>query len=118
MFPALALAVTSAAIPATATAVRVTGEPSEETWRTAVPIDAFVQREPHDSAAPGQRAEFRIASDERTLFVKFRAFDNEPDRIVSYLTRRDLHSPCDRIHIMVDSYHDKRTAYGAQPYCL
>jgi hypothetical protein len=111
MFAALALALTIAAVPATATAVRVAGEPSEEAWRTTVPVDAFVQREPHDSAAPSQRTEFRVAYDESTLFVKVRAFDSEPDRIVTYLTRRDLDSPCDWIHVMVDSYHDKRTAY-------
>ena len=47
MFATLALALTMAAVPATATAVRVTGEPSEEAWRATGPGDAFVQREPH-----------------------------------------------------------------------
>ena len=43
--------------------------------------------------------------------MKVRAFDTEPDKIVTYLTRRDLDSPCDWIRILIDSYHDKRTAY-------
>src|SRR5262249_3393020 len=32
-------------------------------------------------------------------------------RIVSYLTRRDGESPSDWIRVLIDSYHDKRTAF-------
>jgi hypothetical protein len=114
IFAALALALTAAAAPVpapVATAVRVPGEVNEDVWRAAAPIDAFVQREPHDAAQPSQRTEFRVAYDASALFVKVRAFDTEPDKIVTYLTRRDLDSPCDWIRILIDSYHDKRTAY-------
>ena len=122
IFAVLAFAVTTAAgpaaaagdvvaIPLSATAVRASGELNEEVWRTATPVDAFVQREPHDAGEPSQRTEFRVAYDATTLFVRVRAFDTEPDKIVTYLTRRDLDSPCDWIHILIDSYHDRRTAY-------
>ena len=92
-------------------AVRVNGELSDEVWRSAAPIDAFVQREPQDAGEPSERTEFRVAYNATTLFVKVRAYDRQPDRIVSYLTRRDLDCPCDWIHLFVDSYHDRRTAY-------
>jgi hypothetical protein len=111
MFAAFAFAVTTAAAASSATAVRASGEVSEEVWRTATPVDAFVQREPHDAGEPSQRTEFRVAYDATTLFVKVRAFDTEPDKIVTYLTRRDLDSPCDWIRVLIDSYHDRRTAY-------
>jgi uncharacterized protein DUF5916/cellulose/xylan binding protein with CBM9 domain len=97
--------------PSAPSAVRVTGAVNDEVWRTVTPIDAFVQREPHDGGAPSQRTEFRVAYDATTLFVKVRAYDTDPDRIVTNLTRRDLDSPCDWIHILIDSYHDRRTAY-------
>jgi len=99
------------AVPASATAVRVAGALSEEFWRTVPGTDAFVEREPEEGGVPRQRTEFRVAYDATTLFVRVRAFDTEPDKIVTYLTRRDSDSPCDWIHILVDSYHDKRTAY-------
>jgi hypothetical protein len=99
----LALALTNA--------VRVAAAPTAETWQTAMPVNAFVQREPHDGGEPSQKTEFRVAYDSTTLYVKVRAFDTQPDKIVSYLTRRDLVSPCDWIHVFVDSYHDRRTAY-------
>src|SRR5438128_7737176 len=94
-----------------ANAVRVTGAMREEIWETAKPISEFVQREPHEGAPPSQRTEFRVAFDATTLYVKVRAFDSEPDKILGYLTRRDDNSPCDWIRVIVDSYHDRRTAY-------
>lgn len=124
MFAALALAVTTAAgpapatahvdaipIPASARAVHAGGELGDEFWQTATPADAFVQREPTDAGAPSQRTEFRVAYDATTIVVKVRAFDTEPDKIVTYLTRRDLDSPGDWIRVFIDSYHDRRTAY-------
>src|SRR5690242_10946439 len=78
---------------AVAGAVRVSGELSDETWRAAPVTDAFVQREPHEGAEPSQRTEFRVAYDATTLYVKVHAFDTQPDKIVSYLTRRDDDSP-------------------------
>ncbi len=43
--------------------------------------------------------------------MKVRAWDTDADKIVGYLTRRDGDSPSDWIHVMIDSYHDRRTAY-------
>ena len=93
------------------TAVRVSGEISEEVWQRATAIDAFLQRDPTEGGEPSQRTEFRVVYDSTTLYVKVRAFDTEPGKIVSYLTRRDGDSPSDWVRILVDSYHDKRTAY-------
>jgi hypothetical protein len=76
-----AVAITSAK------AVRASGELGDDVWQTATPVDAFVQREPHDAGEPSQHTEFRVAYDATTLFVKVRAYDTEPDKIVTYLTR-------------------------------
>jgi hypothetical protein len=98
-------------------AVRVSGELSAEVWATVPPTGGFRQREPNDGGEPTQRTEFRVAYDASTLFVRVRAFDTDPDRIVTYLTRRDSDSPGDWLRVMIDSYHDKRTAYefGVNP---
>ena len=103
--------VDAVAVPASTKAVRSSGELSDEFWQTVKPADGFVQREPHDAGAPSQRTEFRVAYDATTLFVRVLAYDTEPDKVVTYLTRRDLDSPCDWIHVLIDSYHDHRTAY-------
>ena len=53
----------------------------------------------------------------RRSISRCRAFDTEPDKILTYLTRRDEDSPCDWLYVMIDSYHDRRTAYefGVNP---
>ena len=80
-----------------ANAVRVIGAMREEIWETAKPISDFVQREPHEGAPPSQRTEFRVAYDAATIYVRVRAFDTEPGKIVGHLTRRDATSPSDWI---------------------
>lgn len=120
MFLALAFALAAAGspshveatpVPTATTAIRADGQLSDEVWRTAVPVDTFVEREPEEGGTPSERTEFRVAFDATTLFVKVRAYDRQPDRIVSYLTRRDGDSPSDWIRVLIDSYHDRRTAY-------
>src|SRR6476661_3323939 len=59
-----------------ANAVRVDGALSEETWRGASAVDAFLQREPREGGEPAQRTEFRVAYSATTLYVKVHAFDN------------------------------------------
>ena len=92
-------------------------ELTEEGWQTLPPTGGFIQREPNEGGAPSQRTEFRVAYDATTLYVRVRAFDAEPDKIVTYLTRRDDNSPGDWLRVFIDSYHDRRTAYefGVNP---
>jgi len=116
LFGVLACAAPALAAAASAGAVRVTATNAgrnleESVWQTVPAVGGFVEREPQEGAAPAQATEFRVAYDDTTLFVQVRAFDTEPDKIVTYLTRRDDESPCDWIRILVDSYHDRRTAY-------
>lgn len=98
-------------------AVHVSGGLTAAVWETVPPNDAFRQREPSDNAEPSLRTEFRVAYDATTLFVKVRAFDAEPAKLITYLTRRDDDSPGDWLRIIIDSYHDRRTAYefGVNP---
>ncbi len=80
-------------------------------WAGVPPVGDFVERDPAEGATPSQRTEFQVGFDATTLFVRVRAFDTEPQKIVGYLTRRDADSPSDWVRVLVDSYHDRRTAY-------
>src|SRR5262245_50902661 len=53
----------SAPVPilASASAIRLDGQLSEDFWSRAQPIVDFVQREPAEGAAPTQRTEARVA---------------------------------------------------------
>jgi hypothetical protein len=100
-----------------ATAVRVDGELNDAVWQNVPAITAFRQREPRDDAAPTFQTEARVAYDESALYVAVRALDPEPQRIAGIRTRRDESSPSDWIRIIVDSFHDRRTAFefGVNP---
>jgi hypothetical protein len=100
-----------------ATAIVVDGDLSDAAWAQATPITAFVQREPLEGAQPTLRTEARVLYDATAIYVAIRAFDPSPDEIVGFLTRRDVDSSSDWVHVMIDSYHDRRTAYqfGVNP---
>src|SRR5207248_3335957 len=94
-----------------ATAMRIDGVLSEEVWQRAPPITEFLQREPREGAAPTYRTEARVAYDATALYVAVSALDPEPQRIVGFRTRRDEGSPSDWIRVIVDSFHDRRSAF-------
>lgn len=89
----------------------VDGHFDEAVWRDAPVIGEFLQREPAEGGEPTERTEARLAYDDVALYVAVRAFDREPERIASLLTRRDERSPSDWLKVAVDSFFDHRTAY-------
>src|SRR5882672_2109475 len=97
-------------IPA-ATAIKVDGELNDAIWQTVPPVKEFLQREPREGAAPTFETEARIAYDAEALYVAVQAFDTDPNRIVGIRTRRDEGSPSDWISVLVDSFHDRRSAF-------
>jgi hypothetical protein len=94
-----------------AEAVKLDAEFSETAWERAAPMRGFVQRDPKEGAAPAFETEVRILYDRTYLYIGVWAFDAEPAKIVGIRTRRDEQSPSDWVRVMIDSYHDKRTAY-------
>jgi hypothetical protein len=100
-----------AAEPVTASAIRLDGELTEEVWQRAPLVTGFKQRDPHEGAPASFETEARVAYDSTALYVAVQAIDPEPWRIVGIRTRRDDSSPSDWIRIVVDSFHDRRSAY-------
>ena len=94
-----------------AAAVKVDGELNDAIWQTVPPIKEFVQREPKEGAAPTFETEARVAYDATALYIAVIAFDSDPKRIVGIRTRRDEGSPSDWISVVVDSFHDRRSAF-------
>ncbi|HMA46178.1 MAG TPA: DUF5916 domain-containing protein, partial [Frankiaceae bacterium] len=87
------------------------GRLDDPAWTSAPSYADFTQREPNDGQPSLERTEFRVVFTDEALYVAVRAFDTQPDRIVGQLTRRDQNSPSDWAIVIVDSYHDRRTAF-------
>lgn len=72
--------------------------------------NGFVQREPFENAKPSQETSFQLMYDDEFVYVAIKAFDTAPDSIVSRLSRRDKMDG-DQVGVIIDSYHDLRTAF-------
>jgi len=114
----------AAAAPTSATAGRalrttrppvIDGRADDAAWADAPVIDQFLEYEPTTGATPRFRTEARVLYDDRALYVRVRMFDPAPDSILPLLARRDVRTPSDQIKLVVDAYHDGRTAYQ---FCL
>ncbi|MCU0362109.1 MAG: carbohydrate binding family 9 domain-containing protein [Bacteroidales bacterium] len=89
----------------------INGLLDEDFWETEGEwVDDFVQHEPYNGAKASQKTDFKILFDDDNLYVAVKAFDTAPDSIVNRLTRRDQ-ADGDLVAIILDSYHDLRTAF-------
>jgi hypothetical protein len=87
------------------------GKTDDPAWRDAQVIDQFLEYEPTQGAETRFKTELRITYDDRYLYVLGRMFDPAPDSIISLLSRRDVRTNSEQLKLIIDSYHDKRTAY-------
>jgi hypothetical protein len=104
--------------PRTLKAYRISGTPpvadgrlDEACWREAEAATDFVQREPSPGKLAAFPTEARIAYDDDFIYVGMRLYDPAPDSIRSQLARRDFSGVSDWAHVLIDSYHDHRTAF-------
>ena len=92
--------------------ITLDGRLDDAAWATAPVATNFTQGWPKPGAASTFRTEVRVLYDDAALYVGVRAFDPHPDSIAAPLARRDatgIYS--DWVHVIVDSYHDRRTAF-------
>lgn len=110
-----------ATVPATplpeATAIKLDGAFTEAIWEQVPAVSDFKQRDPRDGAAPTFKTEVKVVYDASHLYVAVRAHDPEPGKLVALRTRRDTESSSDWLKVIVDSFHDRRTAFqfGVNP---
>ena len=92
--------------------INLDGRLDEPSWKTAVPSSDFTQSYPKVGGTPTDRTEVRVLYDDDALYVGVRMFDSRPDSIAAQLARRDASGIySDWVHVMIDSYRDRRTAW-------
>src|SRR5256885_3094663 len=87
------------------------GKDDDAVWQMATPITGFRVFDPKEDGDPSFPTEAKVAYDAQNLYVFTRMFDPRPDSIVSLLSRRDVKTQSEQLKVMIDSYHDRRTAY-------
>ena len=93
------------------TPIILDGRTTDDAWQTLPPITHFLEYEPRTGADSRFRTEVRIGYDDRALYILARMHDPAPDSIISLLSRRDVRTPSEQLKLVIDSYHDRRTAY-------
>ena len=84
----------------------------EPAWQSATPATEFTQSYPNARQTPTQRTEVRVLYDDAALYVGVKMFDSHPDSIAAQLARRDASGIySDWVHVIIDSYYDRRTAF-------
>ncbi len=89
----------------------IDGKLDDIVWQHAKPISGFVQLEPSRGQPATDDTECRIAYDTRNLYLAFRCYDAEPEKIVNRMTRRGDVYASDVISFFIDPHHDHRTGY-------
>jgi hypothetical protein len=92
--------------------IKLDGKLDDAAWALAPTSSDFVQSYPSPNAPATDVTQVRILYDDDALWVGVRMFDAHPDSIASQLARRDVQGIySDWVHVMIDSYHDRRTAF-------
>src|SRR5512141_1069792 len=90
----------------------IDGRLDDAAWAAAPVSSGFTQSYPTPGAQPVSPTEFRVLYDDQALYVGVRMHDPHPDSIAAQLARRDASGIfSDWIHVIVDSYHDRRTSF-------
>ena len=101
----------------TGPAPTIDGLLDEPDWAGAMAARSFVVFEPNEGMPASQATEARVLYGADAVYVGIRAFDTSPDSIVARLARRDERPHSDWLDVVIDSYHDRRTAFrfGVNP---
>ncbi|SHM85706.1 DUF5916 domain-containing protein [Polaribacter sp. KT 15] len=88
----------------------IDGDVSDDAWNVVEWSSDFVEKSPDEGTPPAHQTMFKVMYDAKYLYIALRALDANPELIQQRLSRRDGFAG-DRINVIIDSYHDKRTAF-------
>lgn len=88
----------------------IDGKLDDECWKQGIWAGNYTQFIPHEGAKPSYPTELNIQYDDKYIYVAFRAYDGEPEKILRLSGQRDEFAG-DMVGINFDSYRDYRTGF-------
>ncbi|MFN3137779.1 MAG: DUF5916 domain-containing protein [Allomuricauda sp.] len=89
----------------------INGVLEDEAWNLVEWAGDYIEWQPDENTPPSHQTKFKILYDSKNLYIGVRCYDDEPDKIVKRLSRRDGFDG-DWVEFNIDSYFDKRTAFS------
>jgi hypothetical protein len=89
----------------------INGILEDEAWNLVEWGGDYIEWQPDENTPPSHQTKFKILYDSKNLYIGVRCYDDEPDKIVKRLSRRDGFDG-DWVEFNIDSYFDKRTAFS------
>jgi hypothetical protein len=97
------------------TPVRVDGRLDEALYTSVPAITDFIQQEPEEGTPATEKTEMWLAFDADNIYVAFRCWESEPDRVVANEMRRDgpnMWMGNDIVAVSFDTFHDRRNSFN------
>ncbi len=96
-----------------ATPPKIDGFVIEDAWQVADSAVNFIQMEPTKSAKSSEKTVVYITYDTEKVYFGVKCYTRDPSQIVGKVQTRDLLSKDDDlVVILLDTYRDKRSAFG------
>ncbi len=89
----------------------IDGRGDDPCWEKAEWGGSFTQDDPRCGEAPSEATEFKVMYDDKNVYVLVRCHDSQAATIDCRVARRD-EIDGDYLALYIDSYFDKRTAFG------
>lgn len=107
--------------------ITIDGKLDEEIWKTAEVASDFVMFEP-DNGKPisyDKRTEVKVLYDNTSLYISAVMYDNDPNKILKEITKRDVFGVSDNFSVSINGYNDGQQDFrffvssaGVQSDCL
>jgi len=97
------------------TPIRIDGALDEPLYSTVQAISDFIQQEPQEGEPATEKTELWVAFDEDNVYVAFRCWESEPDRVVANEMRRDGSNTWqgnDIVAVSFDTFLDRRNSFN------
>src|SRR5436853_705770 len=95
--------------------VTLDGRLDEPFWAAADSINDFRQREPLEGSPATERTVVKVAHDADALYIVVRCYDSNMRSVRASQLRRDADlSSDDNVQLLIDSFHDRRSAFVFQ----
>ena len=100
-------------IPRLTKAPEIDGVLDNPIWeKEALKIENFHQLSPKEMGNPSEKTVTYIGYDEKNLYIAFRCYDSDPKKIWASVTNRDGCMEDDWVIIFLDTFNEKRRAFG------